>query len=475
MVTDGEARDRPYKLQVAKCWRGQGQSLVWQGRLVGSKTLNKVFLHACADPVGITASLEKPFTQVQPSALIDLYRKHCRLASVLGIFQDPKLGHLWIELSHGYRIQITCDKSKEIRIIDPAGCAIVRQGNQGTFTKRWQVPEDEFAAAVDPSGLHLPIWDQILREKGAEQGVLEEDQRADPVVLSGGTSIGPEQRDLRRRLLRRLKTLRKAFAQQEVGLPQESRIETLVKEAEWLRQYGYRLTSEDPVLRLTSDETGGEPVEIFWDPDVSLGQQIDKRFVEAKRLRRGLEQKEKYMATLRNGIMALEQDIARLDFTHLTPPVMQQIASTHGLTTVSQSDTARKGEAERVSHLTFLPPSGVPIFVGRGSHDNDALTKGAKSHQTWLHVQNQGGAHIIIDHGRKLDPDPTTLRWAAILAIHYSKRRNDLAGEVVIAKRHDLKKRKGMAPGAWIIERGTTNFYRYDAEELKQILQGLQR
>ncbi len=65
------------------------------------------------------------------------------------------------------------------------------------------------------------------------------------------------------------------------------------------------------------------------------------------------------------------------------------------------------------------------------------------------------------------------IKEAAILAIHFSKYKGDHSGETYLAKKSQIKKRKGMPAGLWNVERCETIFIRYTAEELQKILSSI--
>jgi predicted ribosome quality control (RQC) complex YloA/Tae2 family protein len=119
------------------------------------------------------------------------------------------------------------------------------------------------------------------------------------------------------------------------------------------------------------------------------------------------------------------------------------------------------------------PPesAGIRLLVGKSAADSDELCRQAKGNDLWVHIVGTTGSHVIIP-ARDLrgPPSPALLRAAAILAIHYSKHRADQSGEVYLARRQDIKKRRGMAPGLWQIMQAETLFFRYDTSELQQIL-----
>jgi hypothetical protein len=64
-------------------------------------------------------------------------------------------------------------------------------------------------------------------------------------------------------------------------------------------------------------------------------------------------------------------------------------------------------------------------------------------------------------------------KQAAILALHFSKRREDRSGEVYCTTRQQLRKKPSFAPGSWEVLKADTLYIRYSEEELKSVLTAL--
>ena len=120
----------------------------------------------------------------------------------------------------------------------------------------------------------------------------------------------------------------------------------------------------------------------------------------------------------------------------------------------------------------FLSSEGAIIQLGRSAQENDSITRSAKSNDWWFHAAGGiHGTHVIV-HNRSVKGTTlplATAREASILALHFSSQALSRAGEVYQTTRGLLKKRKGMPPGLWAVERTGSNFIRYDESELKAI------
>ncbi len=104
--------------------------------------------------------------------------------------------------------------------------------------------------------------------------------------------------------------------------------------------------------------------------------------------------------------------------------------------------------ARKRKPLQFETPSGSRIFVGRTPVENAELTfRFARPDDLWFHVQNQPGAHVILQrHDRAQPPDEDVLAAASLAAFH-SKAKSSPRVTVDYTQRKHVRKRPGAAPG----------------------------
>jgi len=113
-------------------------------------------------------------------------------------------------------------------------------------------------------------------------------------------------------------------------------------------------------------------------------------------------------------------------------------------------------KAPTTTELPFkvFEDSGFTIMVGRNAQNNDLLTQRyAHKDDLWLHAKDVTGSHVVIRHqaGRAV-PEPV-LERAAQLAAWYSRRKNDSLCPVTVTPKKFVRKPKGAAPGAVLVER----------------------
>jgi predicted ribosome quality control (RQC) complex YloA/Tae2 family protein len=126
----------------------------------------------------------------------------------------------------------------------------------------------------------------------------------------------------------------------------------------------------------------------------------------------------------------------------------------------------------RVAFRTFVARSGAKILVGKGAADNDTLTLHvAKPHDLWLHAKDRAGAHVVVPLGKGKSCPAEDLVDAAHLAAHFSDARDEKAVDIQYLPRRYVRKPKGSAPGAVVVDREKVLPLRFDSALLRRLLE----
>jgi predicted ribosome quality control (RQC) complex YloA/Tae2 family protein len=123
-------------------------------------------------------------------------------------------------------------------------------------------------------------------------------------------------------------------------------------------------------------------------------------------------------------------------------------------------------------YRTFRSLTGVPLLVGRGAEQNDALTvRVARGNDLWLHARGQAGAHVVarLEKGKAVDGE--SLLDAAHLAAYFSDARGEPVVEVVSTRAKYVRKPKGSAPGAVLYSQERAIAVRVEASRLERLLE----
>lgn len=94
------------------------------------------------------------------------------------------------------------------------------------------------------------------------------------------------------------------------------------------------------------------------------------------------------------------------------------------------------------------------VWVGKNAKSNDELISLAHKEDIWLHARGVGGSHVVIRMGNYKDyPPKQVILRAAGYAAFYSKAKGMKSAPVMYTKRKYVRKPKGAAPGAVVLER----------------------
>jgi predicted ribosome quality control (RQC) complex YloA/Tae2 family protein len=288
--------------------------------------------------------------------------------------------------------------------------------------------------------------------------------------------LSQHQRSIRDKLSRRLKTLKKSYEKLSHQTPTKQSWQRLADDAQLLQTHLHLVKPDNYVLTLTPEQTGlDQDLCLMIDPEKSPGQNLNDRFLEIKKKKRSLDIGSKRLTLLAKDIALADEDLARLRHQILDDTELAEFVRRHSFLDGKQIQSPKQTQGDRLAYRAYKDQNGVIYRVGKGSSDNDVLTKSAKANDFWLHVVGSPGSHIIIPAAslpqKELSSDAK--KTAAILAIHYSKRRSDHAGEVYVTQRRFLRKPKQAPTGMWTVDKSESIFVRYDETELKQILDTL--
>lgn len=110
---------------------------------------------------------------------------------------------------------------------------------------------------------------------------------------------------------------------------------------------------------------------------------------------------------------------------------------------------------QQVPFRRFELGSGYEVWVGKNAKQNDALTfSHARKFDFWLHARGVPGSHTVLRRpGRTSQPDKRIKAQAAAIAAYYSKARGSHLVPVIMTERKYVRKPRGAALGAVIVEK----------------------
>ena len=497
----------PAHLSLARFWQGDELWLCAEAQITvrsGSETKRlKGFIHL--EPAKGKASVrwltQKP-DAVKTGGASTLLRSRIPTSSVEGIATAVPTGEsetsecMVLALVHKDKdgnirrsyLNLSLSRSRSIELVmwdhtKKVATSQFRWNDKGFYTVRkaaleWnflfehQESETGYGKDLLPELLSFALGDS---DKGSTEDFNE---TLAPDQSLGIATLPLFQRQARDRVARRLKTLHKTLKQDSTKVPTESHLEHLRRESHFLRLYLHLVKPEEVHLRLSPEQTGlPEDLIISLDPDRSAGDQLNERFHQTKRQEKALELGVKRIRQLEQSIMKLENVLTKLRGTiPLNHSDVEHLLEQAGLASrqvSSPQQRERQSQKTAAQGRIFLASTGATLLVGRSAEENDRLTKSAKSNDWWVHTSgSQQGAHVIVQRrtyknaAPDQELDQATLKEAAILAIHFSTLSLSKQGEVYVTTRGELRKRKGMPAGLWLVGRSKTQMVRYEDAEL---------
>ena len=112
-----------------------------------------------------------------------------------------------------------------------------------------------------------------------------------------------------------------------------------------------------------------------------------------------------------------------------------------------QGPKLRAPQSGRAKIRRVVAEDGFVILIGRNAEQNHILiTKKSNPEDTWLHVRELPGSHVIIRNDGRAVPESVVHR-AAELAAYYSAGRGEGTVDVIVTLRRHVRPVKGGRPG----------------------------
>lgn len=113
-----------------------------------------------------------------------------------------------------------------------------------------------------------------------------------------------------------------------------------------------------------------------------------------------------------------------------------------------------EGEERESSPFRRYDWEGFEILVGKNAKNNDLLIqKYAFKEDLWLHARDVSGSHVVVKYKAGKPFPSTVIMRAAELAAWFSKRKNDSLCPVIYTPKKYVRKKKGAAEGAVMVEK----------------------
>jgi predicted ribosome quality control (RQC) complex YloA/Tae2 family protein len=364
-----------------------------------------------------------------------------------------------------------------------AGARVIALGPSEAF-----IDQHESARVVRADGGRVVVTDEAPRPDATQFLSITEEQRADLEArgVAIAKAIAADAVEARRaeilrileRAVQRIERRREAI---RGDLGKIGQADQIAAQAQWLVAEAAKAPRGATKLVVTDWSTGeAVPVVVPLDPSKSAKDQVAAMFKRAKRLRLGARIADERLAQADAQLAAIEsartaaaaaqvlveiEDIIR-QAKRAAPRDVALPASAAG------PAKTKTGKQVRSPYRTFFARSGRKVLVGKGAADNDALTlKVARPHDLWLHAKDRTGAHVVVQLDKGQSCTSEDLVDAAHLAAHFSEARDEKVVDVQYTDRRYIRKPRGSAPGAVVVDREKVLVLRVEPEILRGLLE----
>ncbi|MCL2626901.1 MAG: NFACT RNA binding domain-containing protein [Cystobacterineae bacterium] len=288
-----------------------------------------------------------------------------------------------------------------------------------------------------------------------------------PALHAAATLFRAQETQAANRLLQtQLARLQKTIAKVQAEACRLPHIQQLQAEGEALAQNLSHLKRGAPSVTLECFHPDGslKTHVLKLNPAKTPLEEMEARFHQAKRLRRGMEIAKARLAQLEAQANALRIQI------EAGGQGGEEGGRAAGERAPMRGFSPRAKPEKAQPYREYVSADGQPIWVGRGAQHNEVLSfQLAMPWHLWLHARGQSGAHVLLPLNRNEEAKPQTLLDAAHLAWHYSDGRKEPVGEVSYVEARYLKKHKGQT-GAVFLTREKTLRLRIEEARLNRLL-----
>lgn len=196
-----------------------------------------------------------------------------------------------------------------------------------------------------------------------------------------------------------------------------------------------------------SNYTTGDSISIELDPSIKAFENSEKYFKKFRKAEKGLGIAKKRREDLKNKVIKIENNEADLN----------------------REKIYTKRDVKPTTGLRFNR-KGWEILVGRNAKENDFLLRhSVKGNDMWLHIRDFPGGYVFIKARRDKTIPLEILIDAGILALNYSKGKNNGKGDIYYTQVKYLKRVKKGKLGQIIPTKNRNLFVTLDKERLEAI------
>lgn len=285
------------------------------------------------------------------------------------------------------------------------------------------------------------------------------------------SNLYPLKLELRRALKRRLKRIKGAILRLENELEACRGWAFKEREAHLLQSVYGKVKKGERSVEVIDWETD-DTLAISLDPSLTLQEEVSKRYKAAKKLRKGIPHIELMLLKTLGSLRSMEILERRIPYA-ASEDDLEHLRKLCGLSEKQPLPSEKKAQKATKPYFEFISEANIPIWVGRNAKNNDLLTfQHSNGLDTWLHVSEYPGSHVVIKTPKGSEPDPETLKDGIELALHYSKAKDLDTAEIVITLKKHVTRFGRNQPGKVQVAQPRHMVVKREPARLKRLMDG---
>ncbi|MDP4229309.1 MAG: NFACT RNA binding domain-containing protein [Bacteroidota bacterium] len=244
----------------------------------------------------------------------------------------------------------------------------------------------------------------------------------------------------------------KAIADASSGIENSERADRYNAIADAIQSQAHEMQRGSAEFEL---EISGKKIAASLDPALSPFDNAKRYYEKARRARDMQKELQVKRAKLNNEKAILEDFQQRLETSIQIGEIesLEKEIASHGFVLSHNSEDLT--EADPLSKFRqFIVAGGFRVLVGKNAKHNDDLTMHvAKKEDIWLHARHVPGSHVVLQTKNLKQVPKEAIEQAAEIAAFFSDAKTQKHAPVAYTRRKFVRKPKGAAPGAVMVER----------------------
>ncbi len=254
--------------------------------------------------------------------------------------------------------------------------------------------------------------------------------------------------------------LERVTSKKEAQLEQLRQADKSLERADEYEKYGHLLMANahqsidygKDSIKLDDFYEENETLEIPLKEGMSIAENAEYYYDKAKSSRKSYKEAQKRIPNVEKEVKLSNRLLQEVrDVEHL--PELESWMKDHS-DELEKFGYGVEEDSQASSPYRKFKEGKYEIWVGKSAKSNDKLTSLAHKEDVWLHARGVGGSHVVIRMGNQKDyPPKQVILKAAGYAAYYSKAKGMKMAPVMYTKRKYVRKPKGAAPGAVVVEK----------------------